>query len=54
MIYSHQGPIFKQGLTLIPAWVNDNIASEVWAEIIYPFPNFNCWSLAMDAYFRHT
>ena len=29
------------GLTLIPAWISNNMPSKVWDEITYLFPNFN-------------
>ena len=35
------GPFDKHGLTLIPAWISNNIHYNVWDEITYPFPNFN-------------
>ena len=31
----------KHGLTLIPAWICNNIHYKVWDEITYLFPNFN-------------
>ena len=40
-IYTHLGPFYQQGLTLIPAWLNHHFHSKVWDEITYPFLNFN-------------
>ena len=36
-----QGPLYKDGLTLIPAWMNNHMPSKVWGEITYLFLNFN-------------
>ena len=33
--------LLKYGLTLIPAWISNNIHCKVWDEIIYAIPNFN-------------
>ena len=30
---------------LIPAWINNYIYYKMWDEIIYPFPNFNSWTV---------
>ena len=35
------GPLYYNGLTSIPAWINNHIPSKVWDEITYPFTNFN-------------
>ena len=35
------GPFYRHGFTLIPVWIRNRMPSEVWDEIIYPFPNFN-------------
>ena len=32
---------YLHGLTLIPAWINNDIHYKVWDEITYPFLNFN-------------
>ena len=32
---------YKQGLTLIPAWISNYIHYKEWGEITYPFLNFN-------------
>ena len=37
----HLGPLYWYRLTLIPAWMNNDIYQTVWDEINYPFPNFN-------------
>ena len=29
-------------MTLIPAWINNQMYRKVWDEITYAFPNFNC------------
>ena len=34
-------PFYKDGLTLIPAWISNYMLSKVWDEITYPFLNFN-------------
>ena len=34
------GP-FYYGVTLIMVWISNHMYSNVWAEITYPFPNFN-------------
>ena len=50
-------PLHVEGLTLIPAWINNHLRYTVWDEITYPFPNFNgCnrWSLGMDKEFHPT
>ena len=31
----------NSGLILIPAWISNHMPRKVWAEIIYPFLNFN-------------
>ena len=36
-----QEPLYKHGLTLIPAWIIKYSHYKVWDEINYPFPNFN-------------
>ena len=33
--------IYWHGLTLIPAWISNHTSSKLWAEITYPYPNFN-------------
>ena len=35
------GAFYRQGLSLIPAWISNYIHYKVWGEIIYPFLNFN-------------
>ena len=35
------GPLYKQGLTLISAWLSNYMPSKLWDEIAYWFPNFN-------------
>ena len=40
-----RGPFYWHGLTLIPAWINNNMPSKVWDEITYPFSR---WSLGID------
>ena len=35
------GPFYWHGLTLILAWINNDIHCKVWDEITHPFPNFN-------------
>ena len=35
------GPFYKNGLTLIPAWISNHMPSKVWDEITHPFLNFN-------------
>ena len=39
--YNTRGPFYHHGLTLIPAWISNHMPRKVWAEITYPFPNFN-------------
>ena len=39
--YNTRGPFYHHGLTLIPAWISNHMPRKVWAEIAYPFPNFN-------------
>ena len=39
MGYVTCGPF--SGLTLIQAWINNHMPSNVWDEISYPFLNFN-------------
>ena len=34
-----QGAFYSHGVTLIPAYVSNNMPSKVWDEIISPFPN---------------
>ena len=36
---------FLNGLTSIPAWINNHVARKVLVEIIYPFPNFNGYTV---------
>ena len=44
------GPFYKYGLTLIRAWISNNMSSQVWDQITYPFLNLvlHRWSLGMD------
>ena len=35
------GPVYKHGLTLIPARISNHMPYKVWYEITYPFLNFN-------------
>ena len=35
------GLFYLHGLTIIPAWINDHVPSEVWDKITYLFPNLN-------------
>ena len=39
--YNTRGPFYHHGLTLIPTWISNHMPRKVWAEISYPFPNFN-------------
>ena len=39
--HTHLWPFYWYGLTLIPAWINDHILSQVWDEIANPPLNFN-------------
>ena len=32
---------YYNGLTLLPAWINNYIHCEVWSDIIFSFLNFN-------------
>ena len=41
-IYLYCGHFYQHGVTLIPAWIRSHTSNKFWAEIIYPFPNFNC------------
>ena len=34
------GPLYQQGLILIPTWINNHIHYAVWDEIIYPFQRY--------------
>ena len=36
-----KGPFYYRGLNLIPAWMCNQMPSNVWDEITYPFRNFN-------------
>ena len=36
-----QGPFYKHGSTLIPAWISNHMLSILWDGIGYPFANFN-------------
>ena len=40
-MYTTRGHVNKHGLTLIPAWISNDMLSKVWDEITYPFLNFN-------------
>ena len=40
-VETNLGPFYWHGLTLIPAWISNHIHPKVWAEITYPFLNFN-------------
>ena len=35
------GPFYWHGLTLIQAWISNQIHNKTWDEINNPFPNFN-------------
>ena len=51
------GPLDWYRLTLIPAWMNNDINQTVWDEINYPFPNFNGaaigngWAISSHTYY---
>ena len=54
-----RGSFYYHGLTLILAWISNDMPSKLWDGITYPFPNFNgCtvdhWSLGMDKLFHPT
>ena len=34
------GPFYKHDITLIPAWISNDIHYKVWGDIIYPSPHF--------------
>ena len=36
-----QGAFYEHGLTLITAWITNDIHYKMWDKIIWPFPNFN-------------
>ena len=38
---THVAPFTNKVYFLIPAWISYHMASKVWAEITYPFLNFN-------------
>ena len=40
-VTNNRGPLYKHGLTLIPAWISKYIPYKVWDKITYPFLNFN-------------
>ena len=40
-IWDTGGLFYQYGLTLTPAWISNHMRSKVWAEVTYPFPNFN-------------
>ena len=35
------GHLYMHGITVISAWISNNIHCKVWSEIKYTFPNFN-------------
>ena len=41
------GPFNLYGLT---AWIGNYIHYEVWDEITYPFPNFNCTKMTLSLF----
>ena len=48
-----QGPFHEHGLPLISVWISNHMSSEMWDEIIYPFPSFKgctlvIWELISD------
>ena len=51
--YNPWAPFTKQGLTLIPACISNHMASKVWDEITYPFPNLNGWSVEVWEWISH-
>ena len=51
------GPLYKNVLTSVLAWISNYIYYNMCDEITYPFPNFkrwNHWSLAIDKRFDTT
>ena len=38
-------PFYKHALTVIPAWISNQMPSKVWNDIIHPFPNFNGYTV---------
>ena len=42
-----QGPVYCDGLPIIPAWISNHMSKIFWDEITYPFPNFNGCTIAL-------
>ena len=40
-LWVSQDPFCQDGLTLIPSWISNHMASKVWGEIIHTFPSIN-------------
>ena len=36
-----EGPLYRHGITKIPAWMSKNMPCKEWDDITYPFPNVN-------------
>ena len=46
-------PFYQHGLNLIPIWVSNHTHSEVWNGIIYPFINFNSYTVEVLKWIRN-
>ena len=44
---STRGQFYEHDLTFIRAWMSNHIPIKVWNKITYPFPNFNCVTVAV-------
>ena len=44
---STRDPFYEQDFTFIRAWMSNHTPTKVWNEITYPFPNFNCVTVAV-------
>ena len=42
-----RGPFYQYGLTLILAWISNQMPSKVWDEIAYPLPNSNACTVEL-------
>ena len=43
------GPLLLNWIYLIPAWINNHMPNKLWDGIIYPFPNFNGYTVKFES-----
>ena len=54
-VYNIKDPIEKLCCQVSPllTWISNHMSNEMWDDITYPFPNFNCWSFGISNFTPH-